>query len=89
MPAPAAPVSAALDYYETVGQNWERAALIKARPCAGDLPRARTFLAELTPFIWRRNLDFSAIEDIQSIKLPVSTSQVSTFEAEVPILIFA
>jgi len=61
-------VPAALTYYETVGQNWERAALIKARPVAGDLIAARQFLAELQPYIWRRNLDFAAIEDIHSIK---------------------
>ncbi len=73
---PAAPVAAALDYYETVGQNWERAALIKARPAAGDLARARAFLAELTPFVWRRNLDFSAIADIQSIKRQIHAHKV-------------
>ena len=64
----AMPVDAALEYYETVGQNWERAAYIKARPCAGDLPRAEAFLKELTPFIWRRYLDYAAIADIHSIK---------------------
>ncbi len=61
-------VPAALTYYETVGQNWERAALIKARPVAGDRIAARHFLAELQPFVWRKNLDFAAIEDIHSIK---------------------
>ena len=61
-------VPAALTYYETVGQNWERAALIKARPVAGDLIAAKNFLAELQPFVWRKNLDFAAIEDIHSIK---------------------
>src|SRR5438105_13907844 len=61
-------VAAALTYYETVGQNWERAALIKARPVAGDRVAAGRFLAELQPFIWRRHLDFAAIEDIHSIK---------------------
>ncbi len=61
-------VAAALTYYETVGQNWERAALIKARPVAGDRVAAANFLAELQPFIWRRNLDFAAIRDIHSIK---------------------
>ena len=59
---------AALDYYEAMGQNWERAAMIKARACAGDPRHGRAFLAGLTPFIWRRYLDFAAIEDIQSIK---------------------
>ncbi|HEV2365301.1 MAG TPA: bifunctional [glutamine synthetase] adenylyltransferase/[glutamine synthetase]-adenylyl-L-tyrosine phosphorylase [Caulobacteraceae bacterium] len=64
----AVPVPAALEYYETVGQNWERAALIKARPAAGDLRRAGAFLEALQPYIWRRNLDFAAIADIHSIK---------------------
>ena len=63
----AVPVEFALGYYESVGQNWERAALIKARPVAGDLPRARAFLAALQPFVWRRSLDYAAIADIQSI----------------------
>ena len=60
--------AAALDYYEAMGQNWERAAMIKARACAGDLGTGAQFLAALRPFIWRRYLDFAAIEDIQSIK---------------------
>jgi glutamate-ammonia-ligase adenylyltransferase len=64
----AVPVDAALEYYESVGQNWERAAFIKARCCAGDRARADAFLAELQPFIWRRHLDFAAIADIHSIK---------------------
>ncbi|HEY1431495.1 MAG TPA: glutamine-synthetase adenylyltransferase, partial [Stellaceae bacterium] len=50
-------VPAALAYYESVGQNWERAALIKARPVAGDRAAGRRFLRELQPFIWRKNLD--------------------------------
>jgi glutamate-ammonia-ligase adenylyltransferase len=66
--APAVPVEAALEYYETVGQNWERAAFIKARACAGDLPRAAGFLEALKPFVWRRYLDYAAIADIHSIK---------------------
>jgi glutamate-ammonia-ligase adenylyltransferase len=64
----AVPVEAALEYYESVGQNWERAAFIKARPVAGDLRRAADFLEEMQPFVWRRNLDYAAIADIQSIK---------------------
>jgi len=59
---------AALDYYEAMGQNWERAAMIKARACAGDPRVAEDFRAGIAPFIWRRNLDFAAIADIQSIK---------------------
>lgn len=73
---PAVPVPAALEYYETVGQNWERAAFIKARPCAGDAPAARSFLAELVPYIWRKNLDFAAIADIHSIKRQIHAHKV-------------
>ena len=59
---------AALIYYESRGQNWERAAFIKARPVAGDLAAGSSFLAELGPFIWRKYLDYAAISDVQSIK---------------------
>ena len=65
-PVVAAPT--ALAYYESVGQNWERAAFIKARPVMGDLAAGKDFLKALTPFIWRRSLDYPAILDIQSIK---------------------
>jgi len=73
---PAVPVEAALEYYESVGQNWERAAHIKARIVAGDLARGNAFLAELQPFIWRRNLDFAAIADIHSIKRQIHAHKV-------------
>jgi glutamate-ammonia-ligase adenylyltransferase len=73
---PAVPAAAAFDYYESVGQNWERAAFIKARPCAGDLAAAKTFLAELSPFVWRKNLDFAAIADIHSIKRQIHAHKV-------------
>ena len=51
-----------------MGQNWERAAMIKARAVAGDPRAAADFIAGIAPFIWRRNLDFAAIADIHSIK---------------------
>jgi len=73
---PAMPVDAAMDYYESVGQNWERAAHIKARIAAGDLAEGRAFLGGLQPFIWRRNLDFAAIADIHSIKRQIHTYKV-------------
>ncbi|PZR32602.1 bifunctional [glutamine synthetase] adenylyltransferase/[glutamine synthetase]-adenylyl-L-tyrosine phosphorylase [Caulobacter segnis] len=73
---PAMPVDAAMDYYESVGQNWERAAHIKARIAAGDLAEGRAFLEGLQPFIWRRNLDFAAIADIHSIKRQIHTYKV-------------
>ncbi len=73
---PAVPVPAALEYYETVGQNWERAAFIKARACAGDRTAAAAFLGELIPYIWRKNLDFAAIADIHSIKRQIHAHKV-------------
>jgi glutamate-ammonia-ligase adenylyltransferase len=59
---------AAETYYEGMGQNWERAAMIKARVIAGDGPAGEEFLDHLRPFIWRKHLDFAAIQDIHSIK---------------------
>ncbi|MFP7675148.1 bifunctional [glutamine synthetase] adenylyltransferase/[glutamine synthetase]-adenylyl-L-tyrosine phosphorylase [Marivita sp. S0852] len=50
-------------YYESVGRTWERAAYIKARPAAGDLAAGEAFLKTLTPFVWRKHLDFAAIQD--------------------------
>ncbi len=70
--APAMSVAAAMAYYESVGQNWERAALIKARPIAGDRLAGRRFLRELRPFLWRKHLDFAAIQDIHSIKRQIN-----------------
>jgi glutamate-ammonia-ligase adenylyltransferase len=59
---------AALTYYESIGQNWERAAMIKARPCAGDVAAGEAFLRELSPFIWRKYLDFVALGDVHAMK---------------------
>src|SRR5215831_1881671 len=59
---------AALNYYESFGQNWERAALIKARPAAGDLAAGAALLEELAPYVWRKYLDFAAIADIHAMK---------------------
>ena len=70
---PALSLPAALAYYESAGQNWERAALIRARPVAGDREVGRDFLAALTPFLWRKHLDFAAIQDIHSIKRQIHT----------------
>lgn len=64
----AAEVTGAIGYYESVGQNWERAAMIKARSVAGDQALGERFLEAIRPFIWRRHLDFAAISDIHSIK---------------------
>jgi glutamate-ammonia-ligase adenylyltransferase len=70
---PAVSVEAALHYYESLGQTWERAAYIKARRCAGDPEAAAEFLAELQPFIWRRALDFAAVDDIRGLARQIQT----------------
>jgi glutamate-ammonia-ligase adenylyltransferase len=66
---PCISLPAALAYYESLGQTWERAALIKARPVAGDFAFGKRFLEEIRPFVWRRHLDFAAIADIRAMKL--------------------
>ncbi|PWE17041.1 glutamine-synthetase adenylyltransferase [Marinicauda salina] len=64
---PAVSANAARRYFEALGQNWERAAYAKARPCAGDRRAAAGFLKELEPFIWRRALDYEAVADIHAL----------------------
>ncbi|BDA83718.1 glutamate-ammonia-ligase adenylyltransferase [Aureimonas sp. SA4125] len=64
----AIPVPAAITYYEASGRNWERAAMIKARVVAGDPEAGADFLDEITPFVWRKYLDYAAIAEIQSMK---------------------
>jgi len=61
-------MAAAELYYESVGLNWERAAMIKARPVAGDLVAGEAFLHRISPFVWRKHLDFAAVKDIHAIK---------------------
>ncbi|CAA7617332.1 Glutamate-ammonia-ligase adenylyltransferase [Candidatus Terasakiella magnetica] len=69
---PAVALVAAEAYYEGYGQNWERAAMIKARQVAGDVETGAAFLKFLRPFIWRKSLDFAAIQDIHSIKRQIN-----------------
>ena len=60
--------AAALNYYEREGRTWERAAMIKARPCAGDLDAGNALLAEISPFVWRKHLDFAALAEVHDMK---------------------
>lgn len=62
-------------YYGSLGQNWERAAMIKARPVCGDVILGQHFQRIMTSWIWRRNLDFAAIQDIHSIKRQIGVQQ--------------
>ncbi|MDI1266312.1 MAG: bifunctional [glutamine synthetase] adenylyltransferase/[glutamine synthetase]-adenylyl-L-tyrosine phosphorylase [bacterium] len=64
---------AALHYYEREGRTWERAAMIKALPCAGDPRAGEAMIAELSPFVWRRHLDFAALADVHDMKRQMQT----------------
>ncbi|MBI3246615.1 MAG: bifunctional [glutamate--ammonia ligase]-adenylyl-L-tyrosine phosphorylase/[glutamate--ammonia-ligase] adenylyltransferase [Deltaproteobacteria bacterium] len=68
------PLSNALLYYESWGQTWERVALLKARPIAGEKDLGEQFLRDIAPFVFRRYLDFSTIEDIKGMKARVERS---------------
>ena len=64
-------MEAAERYYESLGRTWERAAHIKARPCAGDLAAGQAYLDRLRPFVWRRHLDFAAVRDADDMRLRI------------------
>ena len=64
-------VGGAERYYESFARTWERAAYIKARPCAGDIRSGLNFLASIEPFIWRLNLDFAAVQDSSEMRLRI------------------
>ncbi len=64
-------MEAAERYYESVGRTWERAAYIKARACAGDIKAGEGFLKTLSPFVWRKHLDFAAIQDAHDMRLKI------------------
>src|SRR5919109_2317929 len=75
MPRRSYPISsdAALNYYEREGRTWERAAMIKARACAGDSEAGEALLAEIAPFVWRKHLDFAALADVHDMKRQMQT----------------
>ena len=75
-------INGAEAYYESWGQSWERAALIKARPVAGDIALGEELLQRLKPFIYRRYLDFGMIEDIKLMKQKINTSLIRKEEGE-------
>ncbi len=77
-------MDAAERYYESVGRTWERAAHVKARPVAGDTVAGRAYLDRLSPFIWRRYLDFAAIEDIEGILRKIREQKGRFHPAAIP-----
>ena len=72
---PAISTISAGPYYRESARNWERAAMIKARTVAGDTARGAVFLENLLPFVWRRHLDFAAMQDIHTIKQQINSSR--------------
>jgi [glutamine synthetase] adenylyltransferase / [glutamine synthetase]-adenylyl-L-tyrosine phosphorylase len=63
----AIPVEAAISHYESSALSWERAAFIRARSVAGDVPMGQRFLDTIQPFVWRRSLDFGAVEELRAM----------------------
>jgi len=64
-------MEAAERYYESLGRTWERAAHIKARAASGDLAAGAAYLERLRPFVWRKHLDFAAIQDAHDMRLKI------------------
>ncbi|MFZ1742875.1 MAG: bifunctional [glutamate--ammonia ligase]-adenylyl-L-tyrosine phosphorylase/[glutamate--ammonia-ligase] adenylyltransferase, partial [Pontixanthobacter sp.] len=67
-------VNAALSHYESSALTWERAAFIRARAAAGDIDAGAAFLASIRPFVWRRSLDFGAIDEIGRLTARIRTT---------------
>ncbi len=60
-------LNAAIGYYESIARTWERAAFIRARPIAGDFQLGNNFLDQIKPFIWRKTLDYTVLEDMKTM----------------------
>ena len=71
----AIPVEGAITHYESSAIAWERAAFIRARSCAGDIAAGERFLDHIRPFIWRRSLDFGAIDAIRQLTRRIREQQ--------------
>ena len=74
-----------LSYYDTHGRTWERQALIKIRPIAGDMKLGAQFLRAIEPFVYRKYLTFAEINEIKSMKRRIEqkTSKAGTSGTEV------
>jgi glutamate-ammonia-ligase adenylyltransferase len=69
-------------YYESWGQSWERAAMLKARPVAGSLELGEQFLRLIEPFVYRKYLDYNLIEDMMAMKKKIDASLARSQEGE-------
>ncbi len=75
-------VQSSMLYYESWGQGWERAALIKARPVAGAIDLGTEFLKEITPFVYRRYLDYTTVDELRHMKLRIENELLSPSETK-------
>src|SRR5438309_3199244 len=75
-------INSSMLYYESWGQCWERAALIKARPVAGDRELGDEFLREVQPFIYRRYLDYTTVDELRHMKLRIENELLTGGDKE-------
>ena len=75
-------IGSAMLYYESWGQCWERAALIKARPVAGAKELGADFLKEIEPFIYRRYLDYTTVDELRHMKARIETELLTLQDKE-------
>jgi len=71
----AVPIEGAVEHYFYWGDTWERAAMIKARPIAGDLELGEEFIREIEPFVYKKFLDYNSIEDLKDMKTKLDKLQ--------------
>lgn len=76
----AIPLDAAITHYESSALAWERAAFIRARACAGDIAAGEAFLDHIRPFVWRRSLDFGAIDEVRRLTHRIRDKQTGPRE---------
>ncbi len=69
----ALPLNAYRTYYESWGRTWERMALIRARPVAGDTELGKAFLETIEPFVWKKTIDYPEIEEIRGLKKKIDS----------------
>ena len=73
---PAMSINSAIVYYESIARNWERMVMLRARPIAGDLKIGESFLQHISPFVWRKNLDYTALEDIYQVQKQIGKKNI-------------
>lgn len=71
------------EYYESWGQLWERAALLRSTPVAGDLALGKEFCEMISPFIYRRYLDTETINSLRNMKSQVEHLKPDTISRDI------